>query len=126
MEILFKSFNEEAWSHKGRFYTIPAEVPFRSYQPRDLTVVPYELAEVEPLVPGTHRMALHEPIRVVAYQARLDECQQKALTEHEAVALVDVVPHALGPNHETLDEPDEAVEHVIDGEKRIGEDDALG
>jgi alkanesulfonate monooxygenase SsuD/methylene tetrahydromethanopterin reductase-like flavin-dependent oxidoreductase (luciferase family) len=40
MEVLFKSFNEEAWSHKGRFYTIPAEVPFRSYQPRDVTVVP--------------------------------------------------------------------------------------
>jgi alkanesulfonate monooxygenase SsuD/methylene tetrahydromethanopterin reductase-like flavin-dependent oxidoreductase (luciferase family) len=40
MEVLFKAFNEEAWSHKGRFYTIPAEVPFRSYQPRDVTVVP--------------------------------------------------------------------------------------
>jgi alkanesulfonate monooxygenase SsuD/methylene tetrahydromethanopterin reductase-like flavin-dependent oxidoreductase (luciferase family) len=40
MEILFKSFNEEAWSHKGRFYTIPAEVPFRSYQPQNITVVP--------------------------------------------------------------------------------------
>src|SRR5207302_3865967 len=38
--ILFKSFNEEAWHHRGRFYTIPAEVPFRSYQPRDVTVVP--------------------------------------------------------------------------------------
>jgi alkanesulfonate monooxygenase SsuD/methylene tetrahydromethanopterin reductase-like flavin-dependent oxidoreductase (luciferase family) len=40
MEILFKAFNEDAWSHKGRFYTIPAEVPFRAYQPRDITVVP--------------------------------------------------------------------------------------
>jgi alkanesulfonate monooxygenase SsuD/methylene tetrahydromethanopterin reductase-like flavin-dependent oxidoreductase (luciferase family) len=40
MEILFKAFNEDAWSHHGRFYTIPAEVPFRSYQPREITVVP--------------------------------------------------------------------------------------
>ena len=40
MEILFKAFNEDAWSHKGRFYTIPAEVPFRAYQPREITVVP--------------------------------------------------------------------------------------
>lgn len=40
MEILFKAFNEESWSHKGRHYTIPADVPFRSYQPRDVTVVP--------------------------------------------------------------------------------------
>jgi alkanesulfonate monooxygenase SsuD/methylene tetrahydromethanopterin reductase-like flavin-dependent oxidoreductase (luciferase family) len=40
MEILFKAFNEDAWSHQGRFYTIPAQVPFRSYQPREITVVP--------------------------------------------------------------------------------------
>jgi alkanesulfonate monooxygenase SsuD/methylene tetrahydromethanopterin reductase-like flavin-dependent oxidoreductase (luciferase family) len=40
MEILFKAFNEEAWSHKGRFYTLPAEVPFRGYQPTELTLVP--------------------------------------------------------------------------------------
>src|SRR6266540_1271970 len=40
MEILFKAFDQEAWSHKGRYYTIPAEVPFRGYQPSNLTVVP--------------------------------------------------------------------------------------
>src|ERR671936_2747199 len=40
MEILFKAFNEEAWTHKGRFYTLPADVAFRGYQLRNLTVVP--------------------------------------------------------------------------------------
>jgi alkanesulfonate monooxygenase SsuD/methylene tetrahydromethanopterin reductase-like flavin-dependent oxidoreductase (luciferase family) len=40
MEILFKAFNEEAWSHQGRFYTIPAQVPFRGYQPTEVTLVP--------------------------------------------------------------------------------------
>jgi alkanesulfonate monooxygenase SsuD/methylene tetrahydromethanopterin reductase-like flavin-dependent oxidoreductase (luciferase family) len=40
MEILFKSFDQEAWSHQGRFYTIPAAVPYRGYQLRDVTVVP--------------------------------------------------------------------------------------
>jgi alkanesulfonate monooxygenase SsuD/methylene tetrahydromethanopterin reductase-like flavin-dependent oxidoreductase (luciferase family) len=40
MEILFKAFNEEAWSHKGRFYTIPAEVAYRGYQLKDVTLVP--------------------------------------------------------------------------------------
>jgi len=40
VEILFKAFDQEAWSHKGRYYTIPAEVPFRGYQPSNLTVVP--------------------------------------------------------------------------------------
>jgi alkanesulfonate monooxygenase SsuD/methylene tetrahydromethanopterin reductase-like flavin-dependent oxidoreductase (luciferase family) len=40
MEVLFKAFNEERWSHKGRFYTIPAEVPYRGYQLHDVTLVP--------------------------------------------------------------------------------------
>ncbi len=40
VEILFKAFDQEAWSHKGRYYTIPAEVPFRGYQSSNLTVVP--------------------------------------------------------------------------------------
>jgi alkanesulfonate monooxygenase SsuD/methylene tetrahydromethanopterin reductase-like flavin-dependent oxidoreductase (luciferase family) len=40
MEILVKAFQEDGWSHQGRFYTIPAPAPFRGYQPRDLTVVP--------------------------------------------------------------------------------------
>jgi alkanesulfonate monooxygenase SsuD/methylene tetrahydromethanopterin reductase-like flavin-dependent oxidoreductase (luciferase family) len=40
MEILFKSFNNENWSHHGRFYTIPAPVKYRGYDLRDVTVVP--------------------------------------------------------------------------------------
>jgi alkanesulfonate monooxygenase SsuD/methylene tetrahydromethanopterin reductase-like flavin-dependent oxidoreductase (luciferase family) len=40
MAILFKAFDEEAWSHKGRFYTIPPDVPYRGYQLRDVTLVP--------------------------------------------------------------------------------------
>jgi alkanesulfonate monooxygenase SsuD/methylene tetrahydromethanopterin reductase-like flavin-dependent oxidoreductase (luciferase family) len=40
MQILFKSFNEEGWSHKGRFYTVPAPVKYRGYDLQDVTVVP--------------------------------------------------------------------------------------
>jgi alkanesulfonate monooxygenase SsuD/methylene tetrahydromethanopterin reductase-like flavin-dependent oxidoreductase (luciferase family) len=40
MAILFKAFDEEAWSHKGRFYTIPPEIPYRGYQLKDVTLVP--------------------------------------------------------------------------------------
>jgi alkanesulfonate monooxygenase SsuD/methylene tetrahydromethanopterin reductase-like flavin-dependent oxidoreductase (luciferase family) len=40
MQILFKSFNEERWSHKGRFYEIPAPVKYRGYDLQDVTVVP--------------------------------------------------------------------------------------
>ncbi len=40
MEIIFKAFNEDSFSHRGKHYTIPAEVPFRGYDVKDITVVP--------------------------------------------------------------------------------------
>jgi len=40
MEILYKAFNEESWSHHGRFYTIPADVDYRGYHLQDVTLVP--------------------------------------------------------------------------------------
>jgi alkanesulfonate monooxygenase SsuD/methylene tetrahydromethanopterin reductase-like flavin-dependent oxidoreductase (luciferase family) len=40
MDILFKCFRHERWSHKGRFYTIPAEVKYRGYDLTDVTMVP--------------------------------------------------------------------------------------
>ncbi len=40
MEVMFKAFNEERWSHKGRFYTLPAPVNYRGYDLTDLTLVP--------------------------------------------------------------------------------------
>jgi alkanesulfonate monooxygenase SsuD/methylene tetrahydromethanopterin reductase-like flavin-dependent oxidoreductase (luciferase family) len=40
MEIIFKAFNEESFTHKGKYYTLPADVPYRGYQLRDLTLVP--------------------------------------------------------------------------------------
>src|SRR5437016_5595539 len=40
MEIIFKAFEEESWSHKGRFYSIPADVDYRGYHLNDVTMVP--------------------------------------------------------------------------------------
>ncbi|MBV8085713.1 MAG: LLM class flavin-dependent oxidoreductase [Chloroflexi bacterium] len=40
MDVLFKAFNEEGWSHEGRFYTIPPRVPYRGYELTDVTLVP--------------------------------------------------------------------------------------
>jgi alkanesulfonate monooxygenase SsuD/methylene tetrahydromethanopterin reductase-like flavin-dependent oxidoreductase (luciferase family) len=40
VEIVFKAFNEERFSHKGKHYTLPPEVPYRGYQLKDLTLVP--------------------------------------------------------------------------------------
>ena len=40
MEIIFKAFNEDSFSHHGKHYTIPADVPYRGYQLKDVTMVP--------------------------------------------------------------------------------------
>jgi alkanesulfonate monooxygenase SsuD/methylene tetrahydromethanopterin reductase-like flavin-dependent oxidoreductase (luciferase family) len=40
MEVLLKCFNEEAFSHQGRRYTIPAPVPYRGYELKEITCVP--------------------------------------------------------------------------------------
>ena len=45
-----------------------------------------ERREVEPLVPGPHRVPLHEPVGLVAGEARVDEREQEPLAEVEAVA----------------------------------------
>jgi alkanesulfonate monooxygenase SsuD/methylene tetrahydromethanopterin reductase-like flavin-dependent oxidoreductase (luciferase family) len=40
VEIILKSFNERAFSHQGKHYTIPPPVPYRGYEVREVTLVP--------------------------------------------------------------------------------------
>jgi alkanesulfonate monooxygenase SsuD/methylene tetrahydromethanopterin reductase-like flavin-dependent oxidoreductase (luciferase family) len=43
VEIIFKAFNNERFSHKGKHYTLPPEVPYRGYTLKELTLVPRPL-----------------------------------------------------------------------------------
>ena len=40
VEIIFKSFNQRAFSHQGKHYTIPPRVPYRGYELKEITLVP--------------------------------------------------------------------------------------
>ncbi len=40
VEIIFKAFNNESFSHQGKHYTIPARVPYRGYDLKELSLVP--------------------------------------------------------------------------------------
>ena len=40
VEVMFKAFNEESFSHKGKYYTIPPEVPYRGYTLKEISLVP--------------------------------------------------------------------------------------
>src|SRR5439155_629686 len=40
VEIIFKAFNNESFSHNGKHYTLPPNVPYRGYELKELTLVP--------------------------------------------------------------------------------------
>jgi alkanesulfonate monooxygenase SsuD/methylene tetrahydromethanopterin reductase-like flavin-dependent oxidoreductase (luciferase family) len=47
VEIIFKAFKNERFSHKGKHYTLPPEVPYRGYTVKDLTLVPRPVHSME-------------------------------------------------------------------------------
>jgi alkanesulfonate monooxygenase SsuD/methylene tetrahydromethanopterin reductase-like flavin-dependent oxidoreductase (luciferase family) len=58
-EIILKAFNAESFSHHGKHYTIPPNVPYRGYELKEITVVPRPLHQPveiwQPIVSGTPR-----------------------------------------------------------------------
>ncbi len=56
VEVMVKAFNEEAFSHQGKHYQIPAQVPYRGYTLEKLSLVPRPMqnpVEIwQPLVSG--------------------------------------------------------------------------
>jgi alkanesulfonate monooxygenase SsuD/methylene tetrahydromethanopterin reductase-like flavin-dependent oxidoreductase (luciferase family) len=40
VDVVFKAFEGKPFSHKGKFYTIPPEVPYRGYTLKQITLVP--------------------------------------------------------------------------------------
>ena len=40
VDIIFKAFNNQSFSHQGKYYTIPARVPYRGYTVEEITLVP--------------------------------------------------------------------------------------
>ena len=58
IEIIQKAFNQESFSHQGKHYRIPADVPYRGYQLETLSLVPRPTHPVEiwqPLVSGNSK-----------------------------------------------------------------------
>lgn len=58
VEIIFKAFREERFSHQGQYYTLPPAVPYRGYTLKDLTLVPRPIHSLEcwqPIVSASPR-----------------------------------------------------------------------
>ena len=43
VDIIFKAFNEASFSHHGKYYNIPPDVPYRGYDLKEITLVPRPL-----------------------------------------------------------------------------------
>jgi alkanesulfonate monooxygenase SsuD/methylene tetrahydromethanopterin reductase-like flavin-dependent oxidoreductase (luciferase family) len=58
-DLIFKAFNEERFSHRGKYFTCPPEVPYRGYTLKDLTLVPRPMKRPvecwQPIQGGTDR-----------------------------------------------------------------------
>ena len=61
VEIILKAFREESFSHQGKHYTLPPDVPYRGYRLKEITLVPrpvHQPVEVwQPIVSGSARFA---------------------------------------------------------------------
>ena len=59
VDIIMKAFNEPSFSHHGKHYTLPPEVPYRGYTLKEITLVPRPRAlpveTYQPLVSASQR-----------------------------------------------------------------------
>jgi alkanesulfonate monooxygenase SsuD/methylene tetrahydromethanopterin reductase-like flavin-dependent oxidoreductase (luciferase family) len=53
-DVIFKAFAGKPFSHKGKYYTIPPEVPYRGYTLKEITLVP---------APDRHPVECWQPIQ---------------------------------------------------------------
>ena len=94
VEIILKAFREESFSHQGKHYTIPPEVPYRGYRLKEITLVPrpvHQPVEVwQPIVSGSARsldfMARHGIKGVISATAESSSSAGCATTRRRPAA----------------------------------------
>jgi alkanesulfonate monooxygenase SsuD/methylene tetrahydromethanopterin reductase-like flavin-dependent oxidoreductase (luciferase family) len=92
VEIILKSFRQESFSHQGKHYTLPPEVPYRGYRLKEITLVPrprHQPVEVwQPIVSGSARsldfMARHGIKGVISSTA--ESVVERWLQDYQAAA----------------------------------------
>jgi alkanesulfonate monooxygenase SsuD/methylene tetrahydromethanopterin reductase-like flavin-dependent oxidoreductase (luciferase family) len=59
VEVILKAFRDESFSHRGKHYTIPPDVPYRGYPLKEITLVPRPMRQPvevwQPIVSGSAR-----------------------------------------------------------------------
>jgi alkanesulfonate monooxygenase SsuD/methylene tetrahydromethanopterin reductase-like flavin-dependent oxidoreductase (luciferase family) len=89
VEIILKAFHQNAFSHQGKHYTIPPDVPYRGYQLKEISLVPRPVHQPveawQPIVSGSARgldfMARHGIKGVIS--ATAEEFVQRWFREYQ-------------------------------------------
>jgi alkanesulfonate monooxygenase SsuD/methylene tetrahydromethanopterin reductase-like flavin-dependent oxidoreductase (luciferase family) len=92
VEIILKAFREDSFSHRGKHYTIPPEVPYRGYPLKEITLVPRPRrgpVEVwQPIVSGSARgldfMAQHRIKGIIS--ATAEELAERWIRDYQETA----------------------------------------
>ena len=92
VDVILKALREESFSHRGKHYTIPPDVPYRGYQLKEITLVPRPLRQPvevwQPIVSGSARgldfMARHRIKGVIS--ATAEELVQRWVGEYREAA----------------------------------------
>ena len=88
-DIIMKAFNEESFSYKGKYYTLPPEVPYRGYTLKEITLVPrprtLPVETWQPIVSASQRamdfMAKHGIKGIIGGGAAAGGAQDQVITQ---------------------------------------------
>jgi alkanesulfonate monooxygenase SsuD/methylene tetrahydromethanopterin reductase-like flavin-dependent oxidoreductase (luciferase family) len=104
VDIIFKSFHQESFSHQGKHYTLPPEVPYRGYALKELTLVPrparLPVECWQPIQGGTQRaldfMAKHDIRGVIGGGSAEGGAVHKSMVDFQAAYARASKPIELG------------------------------
>jgi alkanesulfonate monooxygenase SsuD/methylene tetrahydromethanopterin reductase-like flavin-dependent oxidoreductase (luciferase family) len=123
VDIIFKAFNNESFSYHGKYYDIPARVPYRGYELEELTLVPRPTHPVEcwqPIVSASPRgldfMVKHGIKGVVGGGAAL-MTEGPVAAYHEALARAGIETElgeglSIGINFHLADTAEQAIKEA--------------
>ena len=125
VDVIFKAFHEESFSHKGKNFTIPPEVPYRGYTLNDITLVPRPINRPvdcwQPIVSASERglrfMAKRNMKGIVGGGAAPESGSDTVIKEWQRIQSEEGIETELGGNLSvgfTL--------HIADSEKKAIEE----
>ncbi|MDC0035800.1 LLM class flavin-dependent oxidoreductase [Chloroflexi bacterium] len=106
VDVIFKAFNSESFSHQGKNYVIPPQVPYRGYELKEITLVPRPMRRPveswQPVVSASERglsfMAKHGIKGIIGGGAAVGGPNDDVIKEWQKVQLKHGIETDLGEN----------------------------